>query len=122
MEDDMTIMFAVRRSLFAAALLATTVALPAMAFASDEAAARAAAASDPEYSAAHLSSWNALHKMKPMDVMHMVDADKKGYVTREEFIKFEEQFFDRMDRDHDGKATAQEWMGEGASGKGAARK
>jgi hypothetical protein len=119
MEHDMTTKSAVRRTLLATALLASTLALPAMAFAADEAAARAAAASDPEYAAGYLSSWSALHKMKPMDVMHMVDADKKGYVTREEFIKFQEQLFERMDRDQDGKVTAQEWMG-GASGKAAA--
>jgi EF hand len=115
MEDKMTSMFTVRRSLLAAALVASAVALPAMTLASDEAAARAAAASDPEY-AAHVNSWSAMRKMKPMDVMHMVDADKKGYVTKEEFIKFQEQFFDRMDRDHDGKVTAQEWMGGGGKG------
>jgi len=59
-------------------------------------------------------SWAALQRMKAMDVMHMVDADKKGYVTKEEFMKFQEQFFDRMDRDKDGKVNAQEWMGKGA--------
>ncbi len=108
MEHDMTTKSAVRRTLLAAALLASTLALPVMAFAADDAAARAAAASDPQYTAGYLSSWNALRKMKPMEVMHMVDADKKVYVTREEFMKFQEQFFDRMDRDHDGKVTAQE--------------
>jgi len=59
-------------------------------------------------------SWAQIQKMKPMDVMHMIDTDKKGYVTKEEFMKFQEQFFDRMDKDHTGKVTAEQWMGKGA--------
>jgi len=59
-------------------------------------------------------AWAALSRMKPMEVMHMIDADKKGYVSREEFIKFQQEFFDRMDQDHDGKVDAQEWMGKSA--------
>jgi|ERR1700674_845450 hypothetical protein len=50
-------------------------------------------------------------KMKPMQLMHMMDAGKKGYVTKEEFMKFEEEMFDKMDKDHDGKLTPQEWLG-----------
>ena len=57
-------------------------------------------------------SWAAVQRMKAMDVMHMIDIDKKGYVTREEFMKFQEQLFDRMDRNHDGKVDAKEWMGK----------
>jgi hypothetical protein len=101
---------AVRRTFLATALLASMLSLPQAARADDDKAARAAAANDPRY------SWAALRKMKPMEVMHMVDEDKKGYVTKEEFMKFQEQFFDRMDRDHDGKISAQEWMG-GKAGK-----
>jgi Ca2+-binding EF-hand superfamily protein len=59
-------------------------------------------------------AWAALSRMKPMEVMHMIDADKKGYVSREEFMQFQQLFFDRMDRDHDGKVDAQEWMGKSA--------
>src|SRR5690242_10901202 len=54
-------------------------------------------------------SYVALMHMKPMDVMHKIDVDKKGYVTKEEFMKFHEKMFDMMDRDHDGKVTEQEW-------------
>jgi len=60
-------------------------------------------------------SWAQLAKMKPMDVMHMIDTDKKGYVTREEFLKFQEQLFDKMDKDHDGKVMGSEWMGKAAT-------
>ncbi len=56
-------------------------------------------------------SWVQLQRMKPMAVMHLADADGKGYVTRDEFIKFQERLFDRMDRNHDGKVTTPEWMG-----------
>jgi hypothetical protein len=59
-------------------------------------------------------AWAALHQMKPMEVMHMIDSGKKGYLTREEFMKFQSELFDRMDRNHDGKVDAQEWMGKPA--------
>src|SRR5437870_13803953 len=61
-------------------------------------------------------SYDQLARMKAMEVMHMIDADKKGYVTREEFMKFQEQFFDRMDQNHDGKVDAKEWMGKARPG------
>jgi hypothetical protein len=57
-------------------------------------------------------SWAALQRMKPMEVMHAIDADKKAYVTREEFMKFQEELFARMDRNADGKVDAKEWMGK----------
>ncbi len=57
------------------------------------------------------SSWLEYRKMEPMPAMHMMDSDKKGYVTKEEFMKFQEEFFSRMDKDHDGKVTADEWLG-----------
>src|SRR5467141_246636 len=60
-------------------------------------------------------SWAQLAKMKPMEVMHMIDTENKGYVTREEFMKFQEQLFDKMDADHDGKVVAPEWMGKAAT-------
>jgi len=50
-------------------------------------------------------------KMKPMKAMHMMDVDHKGSVTKEQFMKFHEQMFDKMDKDHDGKLTPQEWLG-----------
>jgi Ca2+-binding EF-hand superfamily protein len=62
-------------------------------------------------------SYAQLMRKKAMEVMHMMDADKKGYVTREEFVKFQEQFFDRMDKNHDGKVDAKEWMGKAGTKK-----
>src|SRR6266403_1484592 len=97
----------IRSILAAAALLAAIAATPA---------ARAATPTTTD----EARSWGQLAKMKPMDVMHMIDTDKKGYVTREEFLKFQEQLFGKMDQDHDGKVTASEWMGK--SEKGTAQK
>ncbi len=57
-------------------------------------------------------SYPAMMKMKAMDVMHMMDADKKGFVTKEEFMKFHEAMFDKMDKDKDGKLSREEWLGE----------
>ena len=50
-------------------------------------------------------------KMKPMDVMHMMDVGKKGHVTKEEFMKFHEAMFENMDKNRDGQISAQEWLG-----------
>jgi hypothetical protein len=66
--------------------------------------------------AAQPASYDELHRMKAMQVMHEMDMDKKGYVTREEFMKFMEQLYDRMDKNHDGKIDANEWMGKRGPG------
>jgi hypothetical protein len=58
-------------------------------------------------------SYTAAQKMKPVDVMHMMDTDKTGYVTREEFIKFQEALFDKMDRNHDARLTETEFTDRG---------
>jgi len=97
----------IRGILAAAALLVAIAATPA---------ARAATPTTTD----EARSWAQLAKMKPMEVMHMIDTDNKGYVTREEFLKFQEQLFEKMDKDHDGNVTASEWMGK--SEKGTAQK
>ena len=56
------------------------------------------------------SEYTKFLKMMPMDVMHAIDTAKKGYVTREEFMKFHEAMFERMDKDHDGKLAVKEFM------------
>jgi len=57
------------------------------------------------------SDWLNFIQMKGMRAMHAIDLDKDGFVTKEEFMKFQEQFFDRMDKDKDGKLTPEEWLG-----------
>ena len=58
-------------------------------------------------------SYYALMKMKPAEQMRLMDPDKKGYVTKEEFMKFHkamaEKMFDNMDKNHDGKLTEAEF-------------
>jgi len=60
-----------------------------------------------------MPSMPELQKMKPMDVMHMMDTDKKGYVTKEEFMKFYEDLFKRLDRDESGTLTPPEFTDRG---------
>lgn len=48
---------------------------------------------------------------KPMELMHMMDKGNKGYVTKEEYMKFHEEMWKRMDKDKDGKLSAAEWLG-----------
>ncbi len=59
------------------------------------------------------STFAGLQKTKPMDVMHMMDTGKKGYVTKEEFMKFQEALFEKIDRDGDLKLTAPEFTDQG---------
>ncbi len=57
-------------------------------------------------------SYSDFVKMKPMEIMKMMDKDKRGYVTKEEFMKFHEQMFDKMDKNKDGVLSREEWIGQ----------
>jgi hypothetical protein len=45
----------------------------------------------------------AMQKMKPSELYNMMDKDKDGYVTKEEFLKFQEHVFDTWDKNKTGK-------------------
>jgi hypothetical protein len=46
---------------------------------------------------------SAMQKMKPSEIYNMMDKDKDGYVTKEEFLKFEERVFDSWDKNKTGR-------------------
>jgi hypothetical protein len=72
-----------------------------------------ASAFDPtrdDYSHDEPGSYVTLMAMKPTDVMHAMDKGKNGYVTREEFMKFMDSLYTRMDANHGGKVTEAEWV------------
>jgi hypothetical protein len=48
----------------------------------------------------------AMQKMKPSELGKMMDKDKDGFVTKEEFLKFQEQVFDSWDKSHTGRLAA----------------
>jgi len=54
--------------------------------------------------------YTSLMKMKPMQVMHLMDPDKKGYVMKDDFMKFHEKMFEKMDKNHDGKLSEAEFV------------
>jgi hypothetical protein len=56
-------------------------------------------------------NYKELMKMQPMDVMHAIDNQKKGVVTKEQFLKYHSMLFDKMDKDHNGELSQSEWMG-----------
>jgi EF hand len=58
------------------------------------------------------ASYAAMMKMKPMDIMHMMDTEKSGFVTKDQFMKFHEAMFDKMDKNKDGKLSREEWLGK----------
>jgi hypothetical protein len=45
----------------------------------------------------------ALQKMKPSQLYNMMDHDQDGFVTKEEFLKFQEKVFDNWDKAHTGR-------------------
>jgi len=55
-------------------------------------------------------SYRALMKMKPMEVMHMMDTGKTGLVTKADYMAFHEAMFDKMDKNKDGKVSKSEWL------------
>ena len=56
------------------------------------------------------AGYSSLMKMKPMEVMHMMDPDKKGFVTKSDFMKFHERMFEKMDKNHDDKLSEAEFV------------
>jgi hypothetical protein len=48
----------------------------------------------------------AMMKMKPHELFNMMDKDQNGYVTKEEFMKFQERLFDTWDKDKTGRLAA----------------
>jgi hypothetical protein len=90
-----------------AALVMSLVPSPSWAAAED------AAKKDAKTKGKTMPSYPALMEMKPEDVMHMMDADNSGYVTREEFTKFYQALYDRLDLNKDKKLTAPEFTDRG---------
>ena len=71
-----------------------------------------------DVSADKISTYAEMMKMKPKEVMQMMDADGGGYVTREEFMKFQEMVFTKIDKNGDGKVVATEFGVAGGDGGG----
>lgn len=53
--------------------------------------------------------YSALLKMKAEDIMHMMDKTGRGKVSRAEFMKFHEDMFKMMDKNKDGFLTNEEF-------------
>lgn len=91
---------------FAALAFAMTALVASLGFA------RTAQAADTRQDMKMPSSYAAMMKMKPMDMMHMMDPEKTGSVTKDQFMKFHEAMFDKMDKNKDGKLSREEWLGK----------
>jgi hypothetical protein len=48
-------------------------------------------------------------KMEPADAMRMMDPNNKGYVTKEEFLKFQERLFNNIPKKSPDRMTMEEW-------------
>jgi len=91
---------AIGRTFLAAAVLALSLAMPRAARASDVTAARAAATSDPEYSAAYASSLDSAMASR-MDAARGLDARDDRYATKEELMKWEQRLLDQINGHED---------------------
>jgi hypothetical protein len=54
-----------------------------------------------------------LMKMSPEECMQMMDKEHKGFITKKEFMKFQEDLWKKMDKNHDGKVTQAEFTDAG---------
>ncbi len=57
-------------------------------------------------------SYGELMKMDPVECMKMIDHDNKGYVTKEEYMRFHEAFFKNMAKKNADRVTREEWLGQ----------
>jgi hypothetical protein len=55
----------------------------------------------------------AMRKMQPQQIFNMMDTDHKGYVTKDDFMKFQEQLFNTWDKDKSGRIAAPVFTDEG---------
>ncbi|HUL61362.1 MAG TPA: EF-hand domain-containing protein [Anaeromyxobacteraceae bacterium] len=56
-----------------------------------------------------IRSFQQMQKMPPLKVFKMIDTDKDGAVSREEFVTAMGKLFDRWDTNGDGKLSQEEW-------------
>src|SRR3972149_5086091 len=56
-------------------------------------------------------SYAEFMKMDPVECMKMIDHDNKGYVTKEEYMRFHEAFFKNMAKKNADRVTREEWLG-----------
>lgn len=99
---------------------AVLLGVAALAVASSPAVTRAAAESSGQHQHAMKMPQNMaeLMRMDPEHCMKMMDAKSKGYVTKEEFLKFQEQLWSNMDKNRDNQVDKSEFGGKAAPGGG----
>jgi hypothetical protein len=98
----------VRRAVKLALLVAVTATAPAALAATGTEASKTPAA--PEKMP---PSPAAMMQMDPKAAFQMMDPDKKGYVTKEEFLKFEAKLFEKADKNKDGRLSMPEFTDRG---------
>ncbi|HET9598186.1 MAG TPA: EF-hand domain-containing protein [Anaeromyxobacteraceae bacterium] len=69
----------------------------------------AASKTPPPTTTEEIRSYSTMQKMPPMTVFKMVDADKDGKASKDEFMAFMGKLFDNWDTDHDGSISKEEW-------------
>jgi len=57
-------------------------------------------------------TYSQFGKMDPSKAMKAMDPDNKGYVTKEEFLKFQEKLFDNIAKQDPDRITMKEWQNQ----------
>lgn len=97
-----------------AALLSVTMSAAVVALTLSPVAARAAEdAKHRDHMGKMPTSMAQLMKMNPEECMKMMDKEHKGHVTKAEFMKFQEELWQRMDKNRDGRADSVEFTDAG---------
>ena len=91
----------VGRAVTLATLVAVTAAIPVVSAAQGTTGSSSATAGAPKGKMPQSPA--AMQKMKPSQLYKMMDPDNKGYVTKEDFMKFQEKLFNTWDKDHVGR-------------------
>jgi hypothetical protein len=99
---------------------AALLAVSTLAVAGPPLAARAAAGgpAQQKHTAKMPQNMAELMRMDPEHCMKMMDQKNKGYVTKEEFMKFQEQLWTNMDKNRDTQVDSTEFGGKPAPGGG----
>ena len=59
------------------------------------------------------SSMGQLMKMDPAQCFKMMDKDQKGYVTKQDFMQFQQELWKRMDKQQNGKVSVAQFTDMG---------
>lgn len=71
-----------------------------------------AQAAEPSHDKKMKMTYGEFMKMDPAECMKMMDPTHKGYVTKQEFMKFQEKLFNNIPKKAADRVTEEEWLNQ----------